>query len=147
MGVDPARLGGDKFVVCLRRGRNIIGLEEYPVGDLEQSCRRLQLDIERLSPALVNIDAGGFGVAVYDRLRGLGYGQQLRKVDFGGRPDNPDKFKNKRAEMYSALRDWLMDEPCAIALPPKLADRLQSELAVVKPKWINNSQLIMIPKE
>jgi hypothetical protein len=26
-------------------------------------------------------------------------------------------------------------------------DMLQSELAVVKPKWINNSQLLMQPKE
>jgi hypothetical protein len=32
-------------------------------------------------------------------------------------------------------------------LPAKEADRLQSELAVVKAKWINNSQMIMRPKE
>ena len=146
-GVDPARLGGDRFRVCHRKGRNILALYSYPASDLETSIRLLQQDMEKYSPALVNIDCGGLGVAVYDRLRGLGYNNTVRKVDFGGAALNPDKYRNKRAEMYATAREWLLDEPCHIMLDAKTGDMLQSELSIVKPRWINNSQLLMQPKE
>lgn len=146
-GVDPARLGGDRFRICHRKGRNVTKLYSLPASDLEDSIRRLQQEIDKYSPAIVNIDCGGLGVAVYDRLRAIGYAHIVRKVDFGASATNADRFRNKRAEMYSAARDWLLDEPCSISLDAKTADMLQSELSVVKPKWINNSQLIMQPKE
>jgi hypothetical protein len=146
-GVDPARLGGDRFVICRRRGRNILDIKTLPASELEQSTQLLMQEINKYNPAIVNIDAGGLGVAVYDRLRAIGFGGIARKVDFGGSATNSDKFKNKRAEMYSTLRDWLQDEPCHIGLTMQDADKLQSELAVVKAKWINNSQMVMIPKE
>lgn len=147
MGVDPARLGGDKFRICLRKGRNVIALYSLPAGDIEESARRLQMEINKHTPAIVNIDCGGLGVAIYDRMRSMGNGGLVRKVDFGGSATNSDRYRNKRAEMYGTAREWLLDEPCAIILDAKTGDMLQSELAVVKPKWINNSQLLMQPKE
>jgi len=107
----------------------------------------LQREINKFSPALVNIDCGGLGVAVYDRLRSMGNGGILRKIDFGGTATNSDRYRNKRAEMYGNARDWLLDEPCSINIDEKTADMLQAELSVVKPKWVNNSQLLMQPKE
>lgn len=146
-GVDPARLGGDKFRICHRKGRNVLKLHTLPASDLEQSRYHLINEISKYNPSIVNIDCGGLGVAIYDMLRSLGYGSIVRKVDFGGKANNADRFKNKRAEMYSAARDWLLDEPCCIQLPEKEGDMLQSELAIVKPRWVNNSQLLMMPKE
>lgn len=146
-GVDPARLGGDRFVICQRKGRNILKLYSLPASDLETSIGLLKQEIEKYKPSIVNIDCGGLGVGVYDRLRADAYGSVVRKVDFGGSATNADRYRNKRAEMYAAARDWLLDEPCAIHLDAKTGDRLQSELSVVKPKWINNSQLLMMPKE
>ena len=146
-GVDPARLGGDRFVICHRRGRNITKMRVLNVSDIETSIGFLKQEIDKYRPSIVNIDCGGLGVAVYDRLRADGYGNTVRKVDFGGSAVNADRYRNKRAEMYASGRDWLLDEPCHIGLPPKEGDQLQSELSVVKPKWINNSQLLMQPKE
>lgn len=146
-GVDPARLGGDRFRICHRKGRNITKLYSLPVSDLETSIGLLKQEINKYSPAIVNIDCGGLGVAVYDRLRADGYGHIVRKVDFGGSATNADRYRNKRAEMYAGARDWLLDEPCCIHLDAKTGDQLQSELAIVKPRWINNSQLLMMPKE
>lgn len=146
-GVDPARLGGDMFRICHRKGRNVTKLYSLPPSNMETSIGLLKQEIEKYKPSIVNIDCGGLGVAVYDRLRADAYGQIVRKVDFGGSAVNADRFRNKRAEMYASARDWLNDEPCAITLDAKTGDRLQSELSVVKPKWINNSQLIMLPKE
>lgn len=146
-GVDPARLGGDRFRICHRKGRNVTKLYSLPATDLETSIGKLKQEIEKYKPAIVNIDCGGLGVGVYDRLRADGYGHTVRKVDFGGSAVNADRYRNKRAEMYAHARDWLLDEPCAITLDAKTGDQLQSELAVVKPRWINNSQLLMMPKE
>jgi len=146
-GVDPARLGGDKFRICHRRGRNVEQLYTLPAGDIEHSVNLLQKEINKYSPALVNIDCGGLGVAVYDRLRSMGNGGIIRKVDFGGSAINSDRYRNKRAEMYGTAREWLLDEPCSISLDEKTADMLQAELSIVKPKWVNNSQLLMQPKE
>lgn len=146
-GVDPARLGGDKFRICHRKGRNITKLYSLPAADIETSRRLLQIEIDKYKPTLVNIDCGGLGVAIYDLLRADGYGNLLRKVDFGSKSLYPDKYRNKRAEMYGTAREWLLDEPCSIILDDKTADMLQSELAVVKPLWHNNSQLMMMKKE
>jgi hypothetical protein len=146
-GVDPARLGGDRFVICHRKGRNVTKLYSLPPCDLEKSKELLKLEIDKYKPAIVNIDCGGMGVYLYDSLRADGYSQIVRKVDFGSSAINSDKYRNKRAEMYATARDWLLDEPCSIALDAKDGDKLQSELSVVKPKWINNSQLLMQPKE
>ncbi len=146
-GVDPARLGGDKFRICHRRGRNVTRLVSLPPSDLETAKHNLIREIEKYKPAIVNIDCGGLGVALYDMLRSSGYSGIVRKVDFGGSSSNPDRYKNKRAEMYANAKEWLEDEPCSISLDAKTADMLQSELSVVKPRWANNSQLLMEPKE
>ena len=146
-GVDPARLGGDRFRICHRMGRNVTALYSLPPCDIFRAIGLLKQKIDQYRPVIVNIDCGGLGVAVYDGLRADGYGNVVRKVDFGGSAHNPDKYRNKRAEMYAAARDWLSDTPCSIILDAKTGDQLQSELAIVKPKWINNSQLQMMPKE
>lgn len=146
-GVDPARLGGDKFKVCHRKGRNITKIETIPPGRTDETSQRLAMLINKYKPARVNIDAGGLGVGVYDNLVGAGYGSIVKKVDFGGGALNPDTNKNRRAELHRKFRDWLEDWPCSITCDPKDADKLQSQTAVVKAKWINNSQLLLTPKE
>jgi hypothetical protein len=146
-GVDPARLGGDKFRICHRKGRNVTKLYTLPPGDLEHSRYLLKQDIDKYRPAIVNIDCGGLGVALYDALRADGYANIVRKVDFGGKANAPDKYKNRRAEMYATAKEWLQDLPCSIHLDAKTGDMLQAELSIVKPRWSNNSQLLMQPKE
>lgn len=147
MGVDPSRLGGDRFVVANRIGRNINRIVSYPADTLDKNVTRLIHDINKYKPSKVNVDAGGLGVGLYDMLVSMGYGNIARKVDFGGKPNQSDKYKNRRAEMYGAFRDWLLDEPCSIDLEQRVAEQLQAELTVTKAKWHNNSTLMLEPKE
>lgn len=145
-GVDPARLGGDSFRICHRKGRVVTALYSLPPVTLDRAKYLLAQEIHKYQPAKVYIDAGGLGVGVYDELRAMGYSQVV-KIDFGGSATNSQKFRNKRAEMYGSARDWLEDWPCSIECLPAEADKLQSELSIVKPRWINNSQLQMLSKE
>lgn len=147
MGVDPARLGGDQFKICHRKGRNITKIYTLPPGDTVKTSQLLAQEINKYKPLRVNIDCGNMGVAVYDNLVNMQYGNIVKKVDFGGSANNQDINKNKRAEMYRKAREWLEDSPCSISCEEKEADKLQSELAVVSAKWVNNAQLLMRPKE
>jgi hypothetical protein len=61
----------------------------------------------RLRAHVVMIDAGGVGGGVADRLRMLNI--PTLDVMFGSGADNNsgDKYANKRAEIWGALREWL----------------------------------------
>jgi hypothetical protein len=52
----------------------------------------------------VNIDHG-FGVAVIDRLRDLGY--KVNEIKFGGKAVISRAYANRRADMWGAMKDWL----------------------------------------
>jgi hypothetical protein len=116
IGVDPSR-GGDRFAVCRRRGRVLYDFEahtgELRLGDKVQICKRI-LDTENVNTMFV--DMGG-GDDLVDRLHELGYGRQVRGIWFGGKSFDPDKYKNKRAEMFGELNDWLTDETLVVSIP------------------------------
>lgn len=147
LGVDPSRLGGDAFKVCHRKGRNITKMHTIAPGRIDETSQRLALVINQYKPLRVNIDCGGLGVGVYDNLVGAGYGNIVRKVDFGGGALNPDINKNRRAEMYRGFREWLEDAPCCIQLDQQHGDKLQAQAAVIKAKWIKNAQLQLTEKD
>ena len=105
IGIDPARFGGDRSVLIMRRG-----LQAYTptvwrgLDNMEVAARCANL-IEQHSPDAVFCDAGA-GAGVIDRLRQLDY--DVVEVPFGGRPMLPEQFVNRRTEMWWLMRDWIM---------------------------------------
>ena len=126
VGVDPSR-GGDRFAVVRRAGRKLYGIETYTgeidFGQQVQICKKV-LDTERV--AMMFIDAGG-GDALVDRLWELGY-NNVRAVHFGGKALNPDKYKNKRAEMWGEMAEWLDPEVSNMEVDIPNDDILQADL-------------------
>lgn len=114
-GVDVARFGDDKTAVCLRRGRQVLSLQTFTKLDVVQVAHLIAGIIVDHSPAKVFIDVGGLGAGVYDILISEGFAEVVMAVNFGERADNPERFVNKRAEMWARLRDWLKS-----SLPVKL---------------------------
>tara|TARA_B100001248_G_scaffold239629_1_gene205024 strand:+ start:5030 stop:6556 length:1527 start_codon:yes stop_codon:yes gene_type:complete len=147
IGVDPARLGGDKFRVTHRKGRNVTKSYSIAPMSITDSARVLSQDIVNYKPGRLFIDCGGLGVGIYDMLCDMGYSKLISKVDFGSKASNPDRYYNKRAEMYGEAKEWLENEPCSIQLTEKDGDALQSELCSVHFEWRNNSQILLEPKE
>lgn len=146
-GVDPAALGGDKFVVCHRKGRNVTRMDVYRPGYPAELARQLANDIRKYQPMRVNIDCGGLGIAVYGELMDLGFGNIINKIDFGGRSITPEKSYNRTSDMFIAAREWLEDTPCSFQCDEESAAAIQAELASRQYKYHNNSQLRMEPKE
>jgi len=103
LGVDVARFGDDRSIVCRRQGlltdfpRVLRGLDNMEVADV------VAAEIVQHNPAAVFIDVGG-GAGVIDRLRQLGH--TVVEVNFGSRALK-GHAANRRAEMWVAMRDWL----------------------------------------
>lgn len=115
LGVDVARFGDDASVIYIRKGRD--GRTHPPLvfrGLDTMSLAGKVAEVHELYRAdAIFVDGGGVGGGVVDRLR------QLRvpcfDVQFGGKPDGrwaeEDSgvlYSNKRAEIWGALRSWLI---------------------------------------
>jgi len=147
-GVDPARLGGDKFKIHHRKGRNSVKHERLLPMRLDQATTRLIQDIEKYKPMLVNIDVGGLGVGLYDNLVGAGYGHIVNAVDFGGAALDPENNADMTAQMFRYAREWLEDTPCSMAmLAQKDAQAIQSQLSARPHDWVRNRLLKMQSKK
>ena len=103
LGVDPARFGADRSVIFPRQGLKantpivMRGVNNMDLASrVAQEARQWQADA-------VFVDAGA-GAGVIDRLRQIGI--DCIEVPFGGKPIDP-QYKNKRAEMWSLMADWL----------------------------------------
>ena len=105
IGVDPARFGADATVIAVRQGRDIVALRKYKGDDTMETVGRIIEMIDEFKPALVNIDEGGLGAGVVDRLKEQRY--KVKGVNFANKAKNPMMYGNKRAEMWGDMRDWL----------------------------------------
>jgi len=104
IGVDPARFGADRSVIFRRQG-----LQSFPPVVLQKTdnmtlAARVAAEMQNFHPDAVFIDAG-CGGGVIDRLRQLGF--SVTEINFGATPIKQGQYSNKRAEMWSNLKEWL----------------------------------------
>lgn len=104
MGVDVARFGNDRCVITKRQG--LVAFEPMTFKNIDNMdfAARLMREINQWQPDAVFIDAGR-GEGVIDRCRQMGF--SVTEVNFGGRADNPQRYINKRTEMWDSIRQWL----------------------------------------
>ena len=111
IGIDVARQGADSTVIVGRQGA-----KGFPALRLPQTSFRGRDVVTALhqyirenwhEAAKVNVyvdSTGGFGSSLMDIMHESG--EKARGVHFHERADDPNSYSNKRAEMYSRLRDW-----------------------------------------
>lgn len=105
IGVDVARFGDDQSVFVVVRGRKLLSIRAYRELDLMELSARVVELIKEFSPHAVFVDGAGVGAGVVDRLHQLQY--KVIEVQAGSKAEDPEKFCNKRAEMWWRMRDWL----------------------------------------
>ena len=143
IGVDPARFGDDRTSIILRQGRVAYGLQSHVKKDTMEVAGIVNGLILHHKPTKVFVDIGGLGAGVVDRLYELGYRDLVIGVNAGSSPNDPNRYVNKRAEMWGNLKLWLNETPCE--LPD--SDSLQSDLCGIKYSFDSNSRLVMERKE
>jgi len=105
IGVDVARFGDDSCVITKRQGLAASAPQVYKDVNNMEFAAILMAEIDRYQPDAVFIDAGR-GEGVIDRCRQMGY--QVTEVNFGSKATHPEKYINKRCEMWDSMKAWLM---------------------------------------
>lgn len=104
IGVDPAWTGEDEFVIYLRQGLYSKLLAKYERNDNDVVMAQMIAQFEDDYNADAVFVDGGFGTGVVSVGEALGRAWHI--VWFSGESGNPGCL-NKRAEMWTSMRDWL----------------------------------------
>jgi hypothetical protein len=109
IGIDPARSGADWFVIYVRQGRQTVAVRRFKLDDSEmgtmEGVGHVIDAIEEYQPTLAVIDEGGLGGPILDRLREQRY--KVKGVNFAWKSKHPQRWGNKRAEMWGEMKKWL----------------------------------------
>lgn len=115
-GVDCARFGDDESVLAIRCGRDARSRPWKSWGrtDAMTLAGDIAMQASIWKPDAIFVDAGNIGAAVADRLRQLIDPRLVHDVWFGGKGRDSEfngakvRVRNKRAEMWSKMREWLV---------------------------------------
>ncbi len=91
-------------------------LKTFQKLDVVQVAHLVAGMIAEYRPAKVCIDVGGLGAGVYDVLVSEGFGEVALAVNFGEKAENPERYVNRRAEMWARVAEWLKS-PLPVSLP------------------------------
>jgi hypothetical protein len=152
LGVDPASNGGDRFSVAARRGLKVEWVKYRGRIDHMEGTEWIRSLIDELNPARVNIDQGNIGATIITGLKSIGpkYVNIVRGVNFGGTSQaklaKPKVAgpKNRRAEMWSRMSDWLM-LPEGVSIPDIPA--LQTDMTSCRRKPQLTNDLLLESKD
>lgn len=147
LGVDVARYGDDASVIRTRFGldsrsmpvQKFRGLNGWQLGaKVAEHYRYLKsLGVRKI---IINIDVGGVGASPVDWLQQNGY--PINAINFSHSPDDKDRYKNKRAEMWGRMRDWLSEGGCIDDDSELIAD-----LTGVEYSYTPTNQILLESKE
>lgn len=102
VGVDVARLGGDRTVFVKRKGLKEIGRASYTKKRITEVCDLLVNFIGADKDVLIKIDDTGVGGGVTDEMIARGY--NVIPINFGAKASNPDKYPNLISEAWFYLQ-------------------------------------------
>lgn len=134
-GIDLARFGDDKSVAVIRQGESIVHVESWSKADLMQSCGKI-IDLQRQwNLESLCIDETGLGSGLVDRLKEQGI-RGVIGVNAASKAYDDDRYLNRRAELFWALRDNIK----TLSIPYRYHDKFQ-ELASIRYKFSSNGRI------
>lgn len=117
MGVDPSESeNGDDTVFALRQGRVVHEFRRFHGRSTTEVVALAARAIMEWQPDFVNVDAGGLGSGIADRLIELGH--PVTRILFGERAIEQDLYGLRRDEMWGEMARWFNDQ---VQLPYDMA--------------------------
>ena len=135
-GVDCGA-GGDSSIIATRKGPLAFPMKRLKTSDAKILENWIGADIDAENPDVVRIDTIGIGWAVEANVRDK-KGAIVEAADVRRQADSPERFKNKRAEMYWRLREAF--ERGAISIPDD--DQLKDQLGAMKYEPADGNKII-----
>ena len=142
MGVDVARFGNDMTVLIVRRGPQVIDMLALRRTSTTETVGRIANMARDHDVKAVHIDDVGMGGGVVDILKEMGL-ENVIGVNGGTKSDTPERFVNRRAQLYYGLKQRFEDDDIAI---PDDAE-LISQLAALTHTYNARGQLVLETKE
>lgn len=105
MGVDPARFGNDRTCILVRKGDEIPEIKRFRGLDGPDVVGQVALMADHHRPDKIFVDANGLGGPICDYLQKLNW--PVFPVQAGGKSFYPDRYGNKRVEMWATMKDWV----------------------------------------
>ena len=121
-GVDVARFGSDRTVICKRQGNVVLEFQSWSGADLMETVGRIVSHAERDNPAEILVDSIGLGGGVADRLRELGW--NVRDVNVSESSAMNTQAAKLRDELWLAVKDWLVQRSCKLPKNENLRQEL-----------------------
>jgi len=134
---DPARYGNDETVIYYMENTEIKEVEIYGQKSLMHTANVLHTMSHKHGNCLIAVDVCGLGSGVVDRL--IEMGDNVLGIDNAGRADEPEKYYNKRAEIWCRAAD--MFAGCDIELK-NIESRLTGQLCTPAYEFRNGKILI-----
>jgi len=134
-GLDVARFGDDRSVLCKRRGNVVLEFKSWSSRELMETVGIVVNEAETDHPAEICVDSIGLGAGVADRLREMGL--NVRDVNVSETSAMNPKAAKLRDELWMAVRDWLNQRACKL---PK-GDDLRQELVSPRYTFLSNGKL------
>jgi hypothetical protein len=135
-GLDVARFGDDRTVLCKRQGNVVLETKAWNGLDLMETTGRVVAEANLDKPELICVDSIGLGAGVADRLRELGLNVRDVNVSETASMNNPQAAK-LRDELWLCVKEWLAARACYI---PK-NDDLRQELVAPTYSFLSNGKL------
>lgn len=98
VGVDVARMGGDRTVFVMRKGMKEIKRVSFTKKRTTEVCDLLENFVDMDKECLIKVDDTGVGGGVTDDLMRRGY--NVMAINFGASPMDKDKYPNLISEAW-----------------------------------------------
>ena len=139
-GIDVARFGDDRSVLCKRRGNVVFEFKTWQGLDLMQLTGAIVNEAKSDKPDEMCVDSIGLGSGVADRLREvmgeLRLDISVRDVNVSEASAMNPQAAKLRDELWLAVKDWLNKRACKL---PKMDD-LRQELVAPTYMFTSNSK-------
>lgn len=126
VGVDVARYGDDTTVIAIRKGMKLLAIHEHKKKGTVETVNNIISAVDGNKTIPIKVDDTGVGGGVTDQLEADGY--KVIPINFGQKPNNPDKYPNAISEMWFDFKDSINNSTLVNH------DRLFSELTSRKYK-------------
>lgn len=134
-GVDVARFGDDRTVLCKRRGNVVFEFKAWNGADLMETVGRIVAEARLDKPEVIMVDSIGVGGGVADRLRELGF--NVRDVNVSEVSATNQQAAKLRDELWLSVKEWLAQRACHL---PKI-DELRQELVAPTYTFTSNGKI------
>lgn len=139
-GLDVARFGDDRTVLCKRQGNVVLEFKWWAKADTMETVGRVMAEAKLDQPAQICVDSIGVGAGVADRLRQLGF--NVRDVNVAEAAAMNPTAQRLRDDLWLQIKDWLQSR--AVKLPDD--DRIKQDLKAPTYSFAANGKIVVEPK-